>query len=96
MEEAIALVVGNSLTGDAEYIVVHATGVVQVSNNAPQALQDAGNANPDDDFRFDSTLGSTGGYIFNLQTSGYPSGTFALRFMAGSDPTSHALQFGVK
>ena len=85
---------GNDLS--ASNIVVHATAVVMVSTNAPQTLEDAGNSNPDDDFRFDSTLGSTGGYIFNLKTSGYPTGTFALQFKAGIDPTTHALQFGVK
>jgi hypothetical protein len=27
-------------------------------------VEDSGNANPDDDLRFDSTLGTNGGYIF--------------------------------
>jgi N-acetylneuraminic acid mutarotase len=76
-------------------IVAHATSVTVVSANAPGSLEDAGNANPDDDFRFDSTLGPSGGYIFNLQTSGM-SGTYNLNFVAGSDPTTHNLQFEVK
>jgi CSLREA domain-containing protein len=86
----------NGADQSASGIVVHATGVAMVSTNASELLQDAGNANPDDDFRFDSTLGTTGGYIFNLSTSGYPSGTFALQFTAGSDPTPHVTQFQVK
>lgn len=86
----------NGVDASAANTVVHATGVVLVSSNAPQALEDAGNANPDYDFRFDSSLGSTGGYIFNLKTSGYPTGTFALQFTASNDPTPHMVQFGVK
>jgi hypothetical protein len=70
----------------ASSIILHATGVVMVSDNAPDPLADTGNANPDDDFRFDPASNE---YIFNLSTKGYPSGTFALEFTAGSDPTSH-------
>jgi concanavalin A-like lectin/glucanase superfamily protein/Big-like domain-containing protein/Kelch motif protein len=76
-------------------IVVHATGVTAVSgySGAPETV---GNANPDFDFRFDSTLGTTGGYIFNLGTSGLASGTYSLQFRAGADPASHSVTFGVK
>jgi len=58
--------------------------------------EDAGNANPDSDFRYDATLGPAGGYIFNLKTSGLPGGTFVLQFNAGSDPLPHSATFGVK
>ncbi len=85
----------NGVDQSASSIVVHATGVVMVSNNASEVLQDAGNSNPDDDFRFDSTLGTTGGYIFNLSTKGYPTGTFQLQFTAGNDPTTHVASFQV-
>ena len=59
---------GNDLSNSS--IIVHATGVVLVSTNTPGTLESPGNANPDNDFRFDSTLGSSGGYIFNLSTGG--------------------------
>ena len=55
----------------------------------------SGNANPDMDFRFDSTLGTAGGYIFNLSTQGYSAGTFLLHFKATGDPADHTAQFGV-
>ncbi len=80
----------------ASGVVVHATGVVMVSSDVSETLQDAGDANPDFDFRFDSTLGPSGGYIFNLKTTGYPTGTYDLQFTAGSDPTAHVAQFEVK
>jgi CSLREA domain-containing protein len=86
----------NGADQSASGVVVHATGVVMVSSNASEILQDAGDSNPDDDFRFDSTLGTNGGYIFNLSTKGYPSGTFALQFTAGADPTVHTALFQVR
>ncbi|HZT40533.1 MAG TPA: hypothetical protein VFA07_00005, partial [Chthonomonadaceae bacterium] len=59
-------------------------------------LESAGDANPDNDFRFDCTLGMAGGYIFNLKTTGLGTGTYNLNFTAGSDPTTHSVQFQVK
>lgn len=79
----------------ASSIVVTAVSVTQVSTNAPGQLEAAGNANPDNNFRFDATLGTAGGYIFNLSTKGLATGTYALSFTAGSDPTLHTVQFEV-
>jgi hypothetical protein len=57
-------------------------------------VEDTGNANPDNDFRFDATLGSSGGYIFNLSTRGL-AGTYTLNFTVGSDPQQHSVLFQV-
>ena len=75
-------------------IVLHATAVTAISgfSGTPDS---PGNANPDSDFRFGSTLGTTGGYIFNLSTGGLAAGTYSLQFTAGSDPVTHAVLFGV-
>ena len=83
---------GNDLSSSA--IVVHATSVTAVSGSSGTPVA-PGNANPDNDFRFDATLGSTGGYIFNLSTGGLASGTYSLQFTAGSDPVTHSVNFGV-
>ncbi len=56
----------------------------------------AGNANPDNNFRFDSSLGGTGGYIYNLKTTGLTTGVYNLYFTAGDDPVLHTVQFQVK
>ncbi|MBV9927595.1 MAG: carboxypeptidase regulatory-like domain-containing protein [Acidobacteria bacterium] len=72
-------------------IAVRAVSVVNAATNAAQPVQDAGNANPGNYFRFDS-----GGYIFNLKTTGYPAGTYNLGFTVGGDPTPHAVQFVVR
>ncbi len=80
----------------ASSIVVTATALTQVSNNSPGVLEDAGNARPDSNFRYDATLGSTGGYIYNLKTTSLSSGTYSLSFTAGSDPTVYSVQFQVK
>jgi sugar lactone lactonase YvrE len=77
-------------------IVVHATTLTMVSTSISGQVQDAGNANPDNDFRYDATLGGTGGYIFNLSTKGLTTGTYQLNFQAGSDPVPHAAPFQVQ
>ena len=84
---------GNDLSSSA--IIVHAVKMTAISgfSGDPEAV---GNANPDDDFRFDSTLGTGGGYIFNLSTSGLASGTYSLQFTAGGDPFMHSVNFGVR
>jgi hypothetical protein len=82
---------GNNLSSSS--IAVHAVSATRVSSNTPATLDDTGNANPDFDFRYDSSLN---GYIFNLSTKGYTTGTYSLNFTAGSDPTQHSTQFAVK
>jgi hypothetical protein len=76
-------------------IVLHATKLVGVSgySGSPES---PGNSNPDNDFVFDSTLGTTGGYHFNLKTTGLASGTYSLLFVVTNDPVTHSVTFGVK
>src|SRR5262249_48224875 len=50
-------------------IVVTAISLVPVGTNATAAVEDAGNANSDSKFRFDSSLAPGGGYILNLKTT---------------------------
>lgn len=76
-------------------ILLHATAVTNVSGFAGP-VESPGDANPDNDFRFDSTQGPAGGYLFNLGTGGLGTGTYSLQFTAGADPTSHSVNFGVK
>ena len=71
-------------------LVVHAVALVKVSGTASdQILNDAGNANPDFDFRYDTSLA---GYIFNLKTTGLTTGTYNLIFTVNAlgDPTYFA------
>jgi hypothetical protein len=74
-------------------IVVHAVSVTKTSSNTPIELDDTGNANPDFDFRYDPSLM---GYIFNLSTKGYATGTYLLNFTSGADPNTHSAGFAVK
>ena len=69
---------GNDLSSSS--IVVHASSVTQIFTSASSAVENAGNSNPDDNFRFDATLGSTGGYIFNLKTIGTVYGDVQRQF----------------
>jgi endoglucanase Acf2 len=82
---------GNNLSTSA--VVVHAVSVVQTSSSASILLDDAGQANPDFDFRYDSSLG---GYIFNLKTTGYGTGTYVLTYTVQGDPVTHTVQFQVR
>ncbi len=95
---------GNDVSSSS--IIVHTTGIAPLTAGTG-TLDDAGNANPDNDFRFDRTLGPSGGYIFNLKTTGLQSGTWAMYFGAGYNPNTgqysdpaggagHSIQFGVK
>jgi hypothetical protein len=82
---------GNNMSSSG--IVVHAVSVTRTSTNTPMELDDTGNANPDFDFRYDSTLD---GYVFTLSTKGYSTGTYNLNFTAGADLNTHAAAFAVK
>ncbi|HVQ42704.1 MAG TPA: DNA/RNA non-specific endonuclease, partial [Vicinamibacterales bacterium] len=75
-------------------ISVVATGVMLLANNAPGVLEDSGNANPDNQFRFVPDGG--GSYIFNLSTKNLAQGTYALVFTVGGDATPHTVQFQVR
>ena len=75
----------------AASIVVTATGVTQVSTSAPGPLEDAGSANPDNEFRF-----TGGSYTFNLKTTGMTTGSYKLTFTATGDPLPHDVLFQVR
>jgi hypothetical protein len=89
----IALVDANGVNISSSPIAVHAVSVVQISNQSSANLQDSGNANPDFDFRYDPSLG---GYIFNLQTTGYGTGNYLLNITAGGGSTIYSVGFQVR
>jgi YVTN family beta-propeller protein len=85
---------GNDLSSSS--VILHATGITQTSTSISGTVENSGNSNPDNDFRFDSTLGSTGGYIFNLKTTGLTTGTYNLNFTVSGDSFVYAASFQVK
>ena len=72
-------------------IVVTAIQLVQISSSASFDVEDSGNANPDNNFRF-----AGDGYIFNLSTNGLGVGTYNLLFTISGDPASHKVAFQVR
>ncbi|MFL6337244.1 MAG: SBBP repeat-containing protein [Pyrinomonadaceae bacterium] len=72
-------------------LTVTALGTVRLSDFAPGEVEDAGQANPDDNFRF-----AGDGYIYNLKTTGLTTGTYVLVFKAGAEPLTHGVQFQIK
>jgi hypothetical protein len=85
---------GNDLSSST--ITVHASGITQTSTSITGPVQSPGNANPDNDFRFDPTLGPTGGYIFNLSTKGLATGSYNLNFTVTGDSFIYPAPFQVK
>jgi N-acetylneuraminic acid mutarotase len=77
-------------------VMLRAVGLFQVATSASEVVDDAGSANADLNFRFDSTIGNTGGYTFNLKTTGLTTGTYRLEFVADGDPTRHSVFFQVR
>jgi len=77
-------------------IAVVATSLTQVSSSISGPVEDSGNANPDFNFRFDETLGDTGGYIFNLKTTGLSTGTYHVNFTIGDSPANYVAPIQVK
>lgn len=80
---------GNNVS--SESIVVHAVAVGLVSSDSHGDVITAGNANPDNNFRFTGDR-----YMLNLKTTGLSTGVYNLYFTAGSDPVLHTVQFQVK
>jgi hypothetical protein len=85
---------GNDLSSSS--VILNATGITQTSTQISGPVQSPGNANPDNDFRFDSSLGPTGGYIFNLRTAGLGTGTYRLNFTVTGDSFVYAAPFQVR
>ena len=79
-------------------ITVHAVRITKISTSVSGPVVDSGNANPDNDFRYDATLA---GYIYNLSTKGLTTGTYQMEFTvqdsAGSASTqAYTISFQVK
>jgi hypothetical protein len=77
-------------------LLIHVTGVTRVSDNVAGDAFDSGNANPDQDFRFDASLGNGGGYIYNLSTKGLVSGAYTLDFTIGAGKAIFHTAFQVR
>jgi len=91
----LQLTVANGVNMSSQNIVVTALGISQLSTAAPEEVEDAGNANPDDNFRFTNFDGG-GGYIYNLKTTGLTTGTYVLIFSVAGDPITHSTQFKIR
>jgi hypothetical protein len=79
---------GNNLSSSS--LTLHAVSITQTSTSISGAVQDSGNANPDNDFRLDG-----GRYIFNLSTKGLAAGTYDLNFTVTGDSFVYSTPFQV-
>jgi hypothetical protein len=85
---------GNNLSSSA--IAAQAINITQTTTSFSGSVEDSGNANPDSNFRFDPSLGTNGGYIFNLRTSSLQTGTYDLNFIVTGDSFTYSVPFQVK
>jgi hypothetical protein len=78
-------------------IVVNAVSLTPTSGSLSGVVEDAGSANPDNNFRFDPALGPSGGYIFNLSTKLLGPAAWKLSFTVGGQTfETYDLAFGVR
>ena len=89
----IKLCDANGVNTSSAALRLTATGLTHLSTNASGPLNDAGNANPDNIFRYDPGLG---GYVLNLKTTGLGTGAWSLVFTVAGDPVPHAVQFRIR
>jgi hypothetical protein len=76
-------------------VSVFAVGLYRINADGSRTqvtLSSAGNSNPNDQFRYDPTIG---GYIFNLSTEALSAGSYAFDWTAGTDPTTHELKLSL-
>jgi hypothetical protein len=81
----------NKVNVSSSAVVLMATNLVWWGAESAPDVQDSGNANPDDNFRF-----TGGSYMFNLSTKNLWSGKWGLEVKANGDPLSHIVIFNVK
>jgi YVTN family beta-propeller protein len=88
----------NGIDVSSSTLVANATAVLFINGSASgDPVVFAGSSNADFNFRFDSTLGPSGGYIFNFKTSNLASGNYLLEFTVSNDPTGlYVVPFAVK
>lgn len=89
----IQLVDANGANVSSASLIVHAASVIQTSSQASTVLDDAGESNPDFDFRYDAELN---GYIYNLKTTGFGTGSYSLNFSVGLSSTLYSVAFQVR
>ncbi|HEV2107029.1 MAG TPA: PKD domain-containing protein, partial [Thermomicrobiales bacterium] len=83
---------GNNLSDPS--LVLHVIDLVNVDRTVSTApVEDAGNANPDSDFRYDASLA---GYIFNLSTAGLTQGTWVVQITVNGGQNVYEATFNVK
>jgi hypothetical protein len=75
---------------------IDAVGLKLVSPNAPGLLIDGDGGTPDTNFRYDPAVGKGGGYVCNLSTKGFSTGTYAVTFTVGGEETERRIQFEVR
>jgi len=83
----IALCDVNGVNVSSPGVIVHATVV------DPGAIPATSIANPTNDFIYHAGLG---GYTYILNTTGYASGSYELRFTVTGDPVTHSARFRLR
>ncbi len=59
----------------------------------PGAIPPISAAQPNNNFVFDPTIGTSGGHVYVLRTNGMSPGSYQLHVSATNDPSDHVLPF---
>ena len=82
----LQLLNANNMNISSSSTILTTRSLIIVRGNTSLPVADAGNANPYNNFRFDSSLsGTNGAYVFNLNTKGLAVGQYVLSCYVGSD-----------
>jgi hypothetical protein len=76
--------------------VLQAGSLTKVDDTTSGELEPSSSANPDQNFRYDPSLGDGGGYIYNLSTKGLSPGTWTLSFTVSGSQQTYSIQFGLR
>jgi hypothetical protein len=77
----------------ASSIALTAHSITQASTSTFGPLEDSGNANPDNSFRYESAFE---GYIYNLSTKPLTTGRHTVDFTIADNPTIYRVPFQVQ
>ena len=83
----------SALNVSSDLTPVRMLKLTKLSNGATSAIQEAGPANPDNEFRYSSTEQA---YRFNFKTTGLTTGTYALDLRAAGSAQTYRITLQVR
>jgi len=77
-------------------LIVHAVGVSSAADPSASVKPLPGDPGVSQTFTYDARVGDSGGYRFDVDTTGLPPGIYSLHYRVGADTDTHVVPFRVK